>query len=282
MKKLIIVTLVTGFLAVQAPIQALKSVDHNALAQAAAAEKIIATQDVNNKAKTIAALKALCTKTNTLRNVLVAGGVLSATVIAAYAYTYGLPVDYLMSLISTPVEATCNEGFVNLGAGCVKEIAPTAFDVCHQGFANLGAGCLEAIAPIAEVAAAGAFDTCNEGMINFGTGCLEAIAPAAEVAAAAAGAFDACHEGFINLGAGCVETCQSGFSDVAGECVEAVCGLTNPAEEICRNPSNLSSLKEFFSEVVPNVARQATEQVTQNSTIWNSILSGSAKFFGLK
>jgi hypothetical protein len=99
MKKFIIVTLMAGFLTTQAPVKALTTPNYEALAQAAAAQRI--AKMPGNKTENFAALKKICTKTSALRKLVYTAAAASGIAGVTYlAFILGITPDYLMSLVT--------------------------------------------------------------------------------------------------------------------------------------------------------------------------------------
>lgn len=201
MKKFIIVSLMAGFLTAQAPVNALKQADHSALAQAAAAQKVAATNG------NLVTLKKVCAKTSALRK-LVYGAVTTAGIagLTYLAYTYGFTPEYLMSLINPAVinPVVCQEGFMNVGNTCVEMLPtdmPTVLVNCQEGFMNVANTCVEACKGMPSTLN-GVVGVMTNGVYNAATGTCSYV-------------WDA-----VNFVPNNPLTCAEGFIENTGTCVE--------------------------------------------------------------
>lgn len=196
MKKFIIVSLMAGFLTAQAPVNALKQANHSALAQAAAAQKVAATNG------NLGALKKVCAKTSALRK-LVYGAVTTAGIagLTYLAFTLGFTPEYLMSLIDP---AVCQEGFMNVGNTCVEMLPtdmPTVLVNCQEGFMNVANTCVEACKGMPSTLN-GVVGVMTNGVYNAATGTCSYVWNS------------------VNFVANNPLECAEGFIENTGTCVE--------------------------------------------------------------
>lgn len=223
MKKFIIVSLMAGFLTAQAPVNALKQADHSALAQAAAAQKVAATNG------NLVTLKKVCAKTSALRK-LVYGAVTTAGIagLTYLAYSYGFTPEYLMSLISPAMPTdmptilvNCQEGFMNVGNTCVEMLPtdmPTVLVNCQEGFMNVANTCVEACKGMPSTLN-GVVGVMTNGVYNAATAtCSYAWDPVNFVANNPL----ECAEGFIENTGTCVEVAKPVVETVTETFVEKI------------------------------------------------------------
>jgi hypothetical protein len=100
MKKFIIITVLAGFLIAQAPVKALTTLNHGALAQATVAQNVAAKAG-ENKAQELVELKKICEKTNKLTKIvkyLAMSGGITLVALTTLAIAYDVTPEYLISL----------------------------------------------------------------------------------------------------------------------------------------------------------------------------------------